>query len=138
MPCKHAVAALYNMIENNLYVGPLEKWVDEAYWLVTWKKVYNHQIRPIPGPDMWTPSKCPTILTPPKHHNQTGRPMKNRKRALGEKRKVAASKKRKRKIEEVQEMFSTGGRLTRLGHEKSCGRCGCYGHNRRTCKAPVV
>ncbi|XP_076947503.1 uncharacterized protein LOC143619458 [Bidens hawaiensis] len=65
MPCKHAVAALYNMIENNKHVGPLEKWVDKAYWLDTWKKVYNHQIRPIPGSDMWAPSKCPTIITPP-------------------------------------------------------------------------
>ncbi|XP_076913681.1 uncharacterized protein LOC143597170 [Bidens hawaiensis] len=78
MPCKHAVAALYNMIENNMYVGPLEKWVDEAYWLDTWKKVYNHQIRPIPGPNMWTPSNCPTIITPSKHHTQIGRPKKSR------------------------------------------------------------
>ncbi|XP_076924322.1 uncharacterized protein LOC143586727 [Bidens hawaiensis] len=137
MPCKHAVAALYNMIENNMYVGPLEKWVDEAYWLDTWKKVYNHQIRPIPGPDMWTPSNCPTIITPLKHHTQIGRPKKNRKKALGEKKKVAASKKRKRKIEEVRELFSAGGRLTRLGHEKSCGRCGGYRHNIRTCRAPI-
>ncbi|XP_076923973.1 uncharacterized protein LOC143586280 [Bidens hawaiensis] len=53
-----------------------------------------------------------------------GRPKKSRKKALGEKKKLAASKKRKRKIEEVQEVFSAGGRLTRLGHEKSCGRCG--------------
>ncbi|XP_076927707.1 uncharacterized protein LOC143591367 [Bidens hawaiensis] len=134
MPCKHAVAALYNMIEN-MYVGPLEKWVDEAYWLDSWKKVYNHQIRPIPGPDMWTPSKCPTIIIPPKHHTQIGRPKKNKKKALGEKKKVVASK--KRKIEEVQELFSAGGRLTRLGHEKSCGRCGGYGHNIRTCRAPI-
>ncbi|XP_076943510.1 uncharacterized protein LOC143613776 [Bidens hawaiensis] len=137
MPCKHVVAALYNMIENNMYIGPLEKWVDEAYWLDTWKKVYNHQIRPIPGPDMWTPSNCPTIITPPKHHTQIGRPKKSRKKALGEKKKLAASKKRKRKIEEVQEVFSAGGRLTRLGHEKSCGRCGGYGHNIRTCRAPI-
>ncbi|XP_076885850.1 uncharacterized protein LOC143535506 [Bidens hawaiensis] len=135
MPCKHAVAALYNMIENNMYAGPLEKWVDEAYWLDTWKKVYNHQIRPIPGPDMWTPSNVPTIITPPKHHTHIGRPKKSRKKALGEKKKLAASK--KRKIEEVQEVFSARGRLTRLGHEKSCGRCGGYGHNIRTCRAPI-
>ncbi|XP_076931917.1 uncharacterized protein LOC143597245 [Bidens hawaiensis] len=134
MPCKHVVAALYDMIENNMLVGPLEKWVDEAYWLDTWKKVYNHQIRPIPGPDMWAPSKCPTIITPPKHHTQIGRSKKSRKKALGEIKKLAASKKRKMKIEEVQEVFSAGGRLTRLGHEKSCGRCGGYGHNIRTCR----
>ncbi|XP_076911072.1 uncharacterized protein LOC143568926 [Bidens hawaiensis] len=35
MPCKHAVVALYDIIENNMSVGPLEKWVDEAYWLDT-------------------------------------------------------------------------------------------------------
>ncbi|XP_076940767.1 uncharacterized protein LOC143610083 [Bidens hawaiensis] len=105
MPCKHVVAALHDMIENNMHVGPLEKWVDEAYWLDTWKKVYMHQIRPIPGPDMWAPSKCPTILTPPKHHTQIGRPNNSRKKALGEKKKLEASKKRKMKIEEVQKVF---------------------------------
>ncbi|XP_076908216.1 uncharacterized protein LOC143564979 [Bidens hawaiensis] len=136
MPCKHAVVALYNMIENNMPVGPLEKWVDEDYWLDTWKKVYKHQIRPIPGPDMWTPSKCPTILTPPKHHTQIGRPKKSTKKALREKKKLAASKKRKMKIEEVREVCSVGGRLTKLGQSKSCGRCGGFGHNIRTCRAP--
>ncbi|XP_076893711.1 uncharacterized protein LOC143545776 [Bidens hawaiensis] len=135
MPCKHVVAALYDMIENNMPVGPLDKWVDEAYWLDTWKKVYNHQIKLIPGPDIWTPLKCPTILTPPKHHTQIGRPKKSRKKALDEKKKLAASKKRKMKIKEVQEVFSTGGRLTRMGHEKSCGRCGGFGQNIRTCRA---
>ncbi|XP_076884305.1 uncharacterized protein LOC143533377 [Bidens hawaiensis] len=118
MPCKHAVAALYNMIENNMYVGPLEKWVDEAYWLDTWKKVYNHQIRPIPGPDMCVPSKFPTIITPPKHHTQIGRPKKSRKKALGEKKKLAASKKRKRKIEEVHEVFSEEEDLPGWGMKK--------------------
>ncbi|XP_076882679.1 uncharacterized protein LOC143531220 [Bidens hawaiensis] len=112
------------------------RWDLTAYWLDTWKKVYNHQIRPIPGTDMWAPSKCPTIITPPKHHTQIGRPKKSRKKALGEKKKLAASKKRKMNIEEVQEVFSAGGRLTRLGHEKSCGRCGGYGHNIRTCREP--
>ncbi|XP_076916040.1 uncharacterized protein LOC143575600 [Bidens hawaiensis] len=102
MPCKHVVAALFDMIENNIPVGPLEKWVDEAYWLDTWKKI--------------------------------GRPKKSRKKALGEKKKLAASKKRKMKIEEVHEAFSTGGRLTRVGHEKKCTRCGGYGHNIRTCR----
>ncbi|XP_076927007.1 uncharacterized protein LOC143590397 [Bidens hawaiensis] len=136
MPCKHAVAALYDMIENNMPVGPLEKWVDEAYLLDTWKKVYKHQIKPIPGPDLWAPSKCPTIIAPPKHHTQIGRPKKSRKKALGEKKKLVASKKMNMKIEEVQEVFSAGGRLTRMGHEKSCGRCGGYGHNIRTCRAP--
>ncbi|XP_076935747.1 uncharacterized protein LOC143602571 [Bidens hawaiensis] len=104
MPFKHAVAALYDMIENNMPVGPLEKWVDEAYWLDTWKKI--------------------------------GRPKKSRKKALGEKKKLAASKKRKLKIEEVREAFSVGGRLTKFGQSKSCGRCGGFGHNIRTCKAP--
>ncbi|XP_076943130.1 uncharacterized protein LOC143613257 [Bidens hawaiensis] len=136
MPCRHAVATLFDMIKNNTHAGPLEKWVDEAYWLDTWKKVYNHQIRPIPGPDMWTPSKCPTTLTPPKHHTQIGRPKKSRKKALGEKKKLATIKKRKMKIEEVQEVFSVGGRLTRVGHEKTCGRCGGFRHNIRTCRAP--
>lgn len=70
MPCKHAVAAIFDMARNDVRIGVPEDWVDEVYWLSTWKKVYDNVITPIPGPENWMPSKCATTLVPPKHHKQ--------------------------------------------------------------------
>ncbi|GJZ07925.1 mutator type transposase [Tanacetum coccineum] len=39
IPCKHDVAAIYNMFENRMGVGILEHWVDAAYRLGTWAHV---------------------------------------------------------------------------------------------------
>ncbi|XP_022029064.1 uncharacterized protein LOC110930138 [Helianthus annuus] len=85
MPCKHAVATIWDMSRNSIDAGIPEEWVSDVYWLSTWKKVYENVIEPINGPDMWTPSKCPTTLIPPKHHTQVGRPKKKRRKAFGEK-----------------------------------------------------
>ncbi|KAJ0512140.1 putative Zinc finger, SWIM-type [Helianthus annuus] len=74
MPCKHAVATIWDMSRNNIDAGIPEEWVDDVYWLSTWKKVYQNVIEPIIRPEMWTPSECPTTLIPPKHHTQVGRP----------------------------------------------------------------
>ncbi|XP_021974647.1 uncharacterized protein LOC110869723 [Helianthus annuus] len=79
MPCKHAVAAIWNVSENGLSPGIPESWVDPVYWLDSWKKVYMHTIDPIAGPEMWPRSRCLTKLTPPKYHKQVGRPKKKRK-----------------------------------------------------------
>ncbi|XP_021985456.2 uncharacterized protein LOC110881541 [Helianthus annuus] len=56
MPCKHAVAAIWDMSRNSIDVGIPEEWVSDVYWLSTWKKVYDNVIEPINGLDMWTPS----------------------------------------------------------------------------------
>ncbi|KAI3818709.1 hypothetical protein L1987_12524 [Smallanthus sonchifolius] len=117
MPCKHAVAAIWDMTRNDMRAGIPESWVSEVYWLDTWKKVYSHVIDPIPGPEMWKRSHCPTQLTPPKHHKQIGRPKKMRKKS----------------IEEIQAVFSNGGKMTRKGNTTTCGKCGTNGHNIRTC-----
>ncbi|XP_076934262.1 uncharacterized protein LOC143600465 [Bidens hawaiensis] len=136
MPCKHAVVAIRNMAENGMNVGVPENWVDEAYWLDTWKKVYANQISAIPGPDMWTPSECTTTLTPPKRHEQNGEPNKKRRRSsLDERRKISTAEKRKKSMEEVERVFSSGGQMTRKGHFKTCQKCGNKDHNVRTCKA---
>ncbi|GJR72580.1 mutator type transposase [Tanacetum coccineum] len=39
MPCKHAVAALWDRAGNKSDVGTPESWVHACYWLVTWKKI---------------------------------------------------------------------------------------------------
>ncbi|KAD4982520.1 hypothetical protein E3N88_19191 [Mikania micrantha] len=83
MPCRHAVAAIWDMSKNDMSVGLPESWVSEVYWLDTWKKAYMHTIYPIPGPELWTPSECPFKLTPPKHHKQVGRPKKKKEEISG-------------------------------------------------------
>ncbi|XP_022032123.1 uncharacterized protein LOC110933197 [Helianthus annuus] len=120
MPCKHAVAAIWDMSRNSIDAGIAEDWVDEVYWLSTWKKVYYNVIELINGPEMWTPSECPTTLIPPKHHTQVGRPKKKRKKAYGEK--------------ELEQEFDKGGKMTRKGSSIKCGKCGNMGHNVRSCK----
>ncbi|XP_022029337.1 uncharacterized protein LOC110930347 [Helianthus annuus] len=40
MPCKHAVAGIWDMSRNSIDVGIQKDWVDEVYWLSTWKKVF--------------------------------------------------------------------------------------------------
>nr|GEX53857.1 hypothetical protein [Tanacetum cinerariifolium] len=41
IPCKHAVAAIYNMYENSIGVSIPEQWVHAAYKLETWAHVYS-------------------------------------------------------------------------------------------------
>lgn len=78
MPCKHAVAAYYDMCLNGRQVGEPESWVHPCYLLETWKQVYRHTIQPINGDQFWVKS------APPVYHKQLGSPPKNRKRAPGE------------------------------------------------------
>ncbi|XP_035830110.1 uncharacterized protein LOC118479608 [Helianthus annuus] len=114
------VAAIWDMSRNIIDAGMPEEWVDDVYWLSTWKKVYDNVIEPINGLEMWTPSECPTTLILPKHHTQVGRPKKKRKKAFGEK--------------ELEKEFDKGGKMTRKGTSIKCGKCGNTGHNVRSCK----
>ena len=40
IPCKHVVAAIYNMSSNGKEVGIPEDWVSQCYLLNTWKEIY--------------------------------------------------------------------------------------------------
>ncbi|GJQ91169.1 putative ribonuclease H-like domain-containing protein [Tanacetum coccineum] len=81
---KHVVAACWNMALNDRAAPPPETWVNPCYWLSTWKETYSHKIQPICGTKYWEKSTCPTIVLPPKHHVQVGRPKKKRKRSKHE------------------------------------------------------
>ncbi|XP_022023764.1 uncharacterized protein LOC110924027 [Helianthus annuus] len=118
MPCKHAVAVIWDMAAHGIEVDVPEKWVSQVYWLQTWKQVYAHTMDPINGRNMWLPSACPTTLVPPKHHKQVGRPRK----------------KRKKSAEELTEQASKQGKLYRIGQTVKCTKCGRKGHNQRSCK----
>ncbi|GJS12792.1 hypothetical protein Tco_0407264 [Tanacetum coccineum] len=117
IPCKHAVAACWNMALNDRAAPPSETWVNPCYWLSTWKETYSHKIQPICGTNYWEKSTCPTTLLPPKHHVQVGRPKKKRKRSKHE-----------------DEPFVKDGKLSRKGRTITCQSCGNTGHNKATCK----
>lgn len=84
IPCKHAVATLWNMATNGADVGLPEDFVHPSYWLDTWKEMYSFKIGPINGRMMWPKSECTATPTPPKHHTQIGGPNKKRKKTVKE------------------------------------------------------
>nr|GEV97204.1 reverse transcriptase domain-containing protein [Tanacetum cinerariifolium] len=84
IPCKHAIAAIHDMIDNGMDVGTPKDWVHESYNLQTWMNVYSHKIYPVNARDMWSKFECPTTLFPLKVHLQIGRPPKKRKKSKGE------------------------------------------------------
>ncbi|GJT78872.1 crooked neck-like protein 1 [Tanacetum coccineum] len=117
VPCKHAVAACWNMGLNDRAAPPPETWVNPCYWLSTWNETYSYKIQPICGTNYWEKSTCPTTLLSPKHYVQVGRPKKKRKRSKHE-----------------DEPFVKDGKLSRKGRTITCQSCGNIGHNKATCK----
>nr|GEU37915.1 hypothetical protein [Tanacetum cinerariifolium] len=118
MPCKHAVAAIYNMAENRLEPGIPETWVHQSYWLKTWEEMYRFKINPCNGPDLWPPSDSLVILTPPDYRTPIGRPPKKRKKSAAE----------------LYDVMVKDGKLSRAGKTVTCKKCGQKGHNSRSCK----
>ncbi|KAJ0547873.1 putative transcription factor interactor and regulator CCHC(Zn) family [Helianthus annuus] len=94
-----------------------ERWVDECYWLSTWKKVYSYKIGPINGRSMWPRARCSTKLLEPMYHKPVSRPRKMR---------------RKDAIEQEDSMVKDG-KLSRKWKTVTCGNCGGKVHNKRRC-----
>ena len=117
IPCKHVVAACWNMGLNGIQVGPPESWVAPCYWLSTWREVYSHLVDPIRGSNYWEKTTNATELLPPKHHVQVGRPKKKRRRS---------------KFEDAPPVQN--GKLTKRGRVITCTLCRKAGHNKATCK----
>ncbi|KAL4583826.1 hypothetical protein LXL04_008410 [Taraxacum kok-saghyz] len=115
IPCKHAICAMFDKIDNREVCGEPEEWVHDCYKLHTWKEMYKYKVEPINGRNMWEKSQCPFTLTHPKHHTQVGRPKKKRKRAAGEEP-------------------SQGKNLSRKFLTVTCTKCKNKGHNSRICK----
>ena len=116
IPCKHAVATIWNMAANRVEVGLPETWVHPCYRLDTWRTVYSHLINPIHSKILWPKSDIPTTIIPPNYHPPIGRPPKKRKMSLGE------------SIPLVND-----GKLSRKGKTVTCVLCKGKGHNKRTC-----
>ncbi|GJV99159.1 mutator type transposase [Tanacetum coccineum] len=118
MPCKHAVASIWNMANNGLEPGIPESWVHESYWLKTWVDMYRFKVNPCNGPELWPESDTPITLTAPNYKPPIGRPKKKR-------RKSAA---------EIYDNLVKRGKLSRAGGTVTCLKCGQQGHNQRSCK----
>ncbi|KAK9076157.1 hypothetical protein SSX86_004490 [Deinandra increscens subsp. villosa] len=115
IPCRHAVAAIWDKTDHSEDVSELLSWVNPIYTIKRWKEVYSHRVKPINGPANWEKIEMPTTLTPPTHHTQVGRPKKARKRSAGE-------------------MENGTGRMSKKNMTITCSKCGNKGHNQRTCK----
>ena len=120
IPCRHAVAVIYDMANNGMDVGLPEDYVHESYKLDTWKNVYSFKINPVSGKQYWEKYECPTTLIPPKQVAKPGRPQKSRRKSAGE---VCLVK---------------DGKLSRKGKTVTCVLCKGKGHNKRSCKAPTT
>nr|GEU53328.1 hypothetical protein [Tanacetum cinerariifolium] len=68
IPCKHVVAACWNMALNDQAAPPLEALVNPCYWLSTWRETYSHKEQPIFRTKYWEKSTRLIILLPHKHH----------------------------------------------------------------------
>ncbi|KAL4588010.1 hypothetical protein LXL04_000888 [Taraxacum kok-saghyz] len=115
MPCKHAVAAIWDRIANSEDSSPVEEYVHPCYRTTTWRTMYFNKIDPINGRSLWPKSESPYTLLPPKHHKQVGRPKKKRMRGVDEARGQTSN-------------------LSRRYVSVTCAKCGNKGHNSRTCK----
>ena len=119
IPCRHAVACIYDMADHGMDVGLPEDWVHSSYRLETWEKQYSFKINPVVGRHLWVKNDWPTRLLPPKVHVQIGRPPKKRKKSVGE----------------VESMVQSG-KMSRVGKQVTCKNCNGKGHNKRGCKQP--
>ena len=50
IPCRHVVACIHDMADNDMDVGLPESWVHKSYTLETWKEVYSFKVNPVQGP----------------------------------------------------------------------------------------
>ncbi|GKE04148.1 mutator type transposase [Tanacetum coccineum] len=108
IPCKHVVAAIYNMSKNSVGVGIPKQWVHAAYKLETWAHVYSFKVNPCNGRDMWPVVESRTVIIPPLYKPPVGRP----------------PKKRKKSNDEIASQSASSGKLSRKGKLVSCGKCG--------------
>ncbi|XP_071741008.1 uncharacterized protein [Rutidosis leptorrhynchoides] len=116
MPCKHAIACIWNMRENDPKVPRPEAWVHQVHHLKRWFETYQYAIFPINGRSMWPKSSVKIPILPPLKRATAGRPKKNRRKGLHEKDEIVK-----------------GDKLSKKGQVIQCGICKGFGHNRRGC-----
>nr|GEZ21890.1 hypothetical protein [Tanacetum cinerariifolium] len=85
------------------------------------QKVYSFKIKPIRGRIYWPKCNVSTILLPPKHQPQVGRPPKERKKSTAERDVLKIVK---------------NGKLSREHKTVICNKCNTKCHNSRSCTGP--
>ncbi|KAL0342508.1 UNVERIFIED_CONTAM: hypothetical protein Scaly_1913400 [Sesamum calycinum] len=112
IPCKHVTSAIFNQKEDP------EDYIDECYFVVTYKRVYASAIMLIGGENQWNES----LFIPPLPQNfgrRSGRPSKCRRRDPDE----PVMKSKKGKVMKLKRQQTT----------VKCSKCGQLKHNTRTC-----
>ncbi|XP_056688350.1 uncharacterized protein [Spinacia oleracea] len=108
VPCRHSIRA---MIHAKL--DP-HKFVSSWFSVKTYRRIYNFSINPVPNRDQWPVYDNLPSIKPPRMKRGVGRPSRNRRREEGEEQPGKRSKTVK------------------------CQKCGCFGHNSRTCKGGLT
>ncbi|KAG5622865.1 hypothetical protein H5410_008083 [Solanum commersonii] len=114
IPCKHAIAAI--RAKKDIILD----YVDDCYKVETYRRIYEHAILPINGPQMWgkstkVPLLPPTIIG----NNKRGRKQKARRK-------------------EADEVGASRTKMKRKQQSLDCSTCNKPGHNKKTCKYNVV
>ncbi|GKE98031.1 mutator type transposase [Tanacetum coccineum] len=115
IPCKHVVAAIYNMYENSVGGGMPVQWVHAAYRLETWAHVYSFKVDPCNERDMWPVVESRTVIIPSLYKPPIGR----------------TPKKRKKSNDEITSQSASSDKLSRKGKSVGYGKCSNVGHNRK-------
>ncbi|XP_074298760.1 uncharacterized protein LOC141629688 [Silene latifolia] len=104
IPCKHAIREILEAKRNP------KDYVSDWFSVKRYKETYGLSIHPIADKAHWPVFYVP-YLEPPTLSRSIGRPSRNRRREPGEEQK-----KGKRSV------------------IVKCTKCGCFGHNKKTCK----
>ncbi|KAG5630105.1 hypothetical protein H5410_001822 [Solanum commersonii] len=95
-------------------------YVDDCYKVKTYRRIYEHAIFPINGPQMWAKStKIPPL--PPK--------------IVGKKKR---GRKQKARRKEADEVGASRTKMKRKQQSLDCNTCNKPGHNKKNCKYNIV
>ncbi|XP_052876217.1 uncharacterized protein LOC128282036 [Gossypium arboreum] len=95
-----------------------ETYVNTCYTVTTQLNIYSHLINPVKGPMQWEHVRDMEPILPPIIRRPLGRPKQTRRKEVGEERK-------------------SGPKLSKIGQQANCTKCGKPGHNTRTCKGII-
>ncbi|RYR14317.1 hypothetical protein Ahy_B04g070873 isoform B [Arachis hypogaea] len=111
LPCPHAISCI-------TFKGlDLESFVDDHYKKDAYLRCYQEVIHPLNGPDLWERSQYDDVMPPP-YRKPSHRPVKMRKRGLGDDDNRSQT------------------HLSRRGQTQRCSNCGAQGHKKSGCTKP--
>ncbi|GJX94027.1 multidrug resistance-associated protein 5 [Tanacetum coccineum] len=112
LPCVHATKVIF--LINRVPESYVPAWFETDMYFVA----YHNYVKPVPGMNFWPDQSMYSTVLPPKPRKMPGRPRKKRIRAIGE--------------------GGSSTRVSKVGSQGSCSNCKKPGHNKSSCKEPVV